>query len=191
MKRLFFLLTNFILILSLFGCSSVNNSTKYPNPLLQDSNQFTKENNTNSDIKSKTYADTENQNINQAQTDSDTASNSQVQSKSTTLTSFTNVANYILEHGELPENYITKSQASAQGWVAKKGNLAEIAPGKSIGGDVFTNSEWVLPDAPGRVWYEADIDYTSGFRNSKRIVFSNDGLVYKTVDHYKTFSRIK
>lgn len=106
------------------------------------------------------------------------------------LTGFNEVAAYINSHGKLPDNYITKAQAKKLGWNSQKGNLAKVAPGKSIGGDIFTNREKTLPDKHGRKWYEADIDYKSGSRNEKRILFSNDGLIYKTTDHYKTFQRM-
>ncbi|WP_019392687.1 ribonuclease [Priestia filamentosa] len=106
-------------------------------------------------------------------------------------TSFEDVANYIDRYGELPDNYITKSEAYNLGWEPSEGNLAEVAPGKSIGGDIFSNREGSLPEKSGRVWREADIDYVSGYRNAKRIVYSNDGLIYKTTDHYKTFERMR
>lgn len=106
------------------------------------------------------------------------------------LTSFSEVAEYIREHNELPENFITKDEAKKLGWVASKGNLHIVAPGMSIGGDRFGNREGLLPKASGRIWYEADIDYVSGTRNGKRIVFSNDGLIYMTTDHYATFTNI-
>ncbi|MCL1851593.1 MAG: hypothetical protein FWF88_00975 [Peptococcaceae bacterium] len=107
------------------------------------------------------------------------------------LNSFDDVAEYIRQNGRLPANYITKAQATAAGWVASEGNLAEVAPGKSIGGDIYRNAEGALPAAPGRIWYEADINYTSGFRGSDRILYSNDGLIYGTTDHYATFIVIK
>jgi len=106
------------------------------------------------------------------------------------LIGFKEVADYIVANGKLPDNFITKAQAKKLGWDSNLGNLALVAPGKSIGGDVFTNREKVLPDIDGRIWYEADIDYRIGFRNGKRILYSNDGLVYKTINHYKTFQRI-
>ncbi|WPP39992.1 ribonuclease domain-containing protein [Paenibacillus hunanensis] len=109
----------------------------------------------------------------------------------TIINTFDGVANYLAANGKLPCNYITKSQASSLGWVSSKGNLADVAPGKSIGGDTFSNREGLLPTASGRVWREADIDYTSGFRNSKRILYSNDGLIYKTTDHYESFTRMR
>ncbi len=111
--------------------------------------------------------------------------------KGKALSSFDEVAGYIRINGKLPDNYITKDQAKVLGWDAKKGNLSDIAPGKSLGGDIFKNIGNLLPDAPGRIWYEADINYGSGFRGSERILYSNDGLLYKSTDHYKTFIQIK
>lgn len=102
-------------------------------------------------------------------------------------TSKDEVAEYIYLYGHLPPNYIIKSEAQDLGWVASKGNLWKIAPGKSIGGDRFGNREGLLPTAKGRKYYECDIDFDGKYRNAKRIVFSNDGLVYYTEDHYETF----
>ena len=59
-----------------------------------------------------------------------------------------------------------------------------------IGGNVLKNRKGKLPGAPGRIWYEADVDYVRGYRNNKRIVFSNDGLVFFTDNHYLTFTEI-
>ncbi|MFU2013353.1 ribonuclease domain-containing protein [Bacillus pseudomycoides] len=106
-------------------------------------------------------------------------------------TGFDDVAKYIKEHKKLPDNYITKEQAKALGWDKKAGNLHKVAPGKSMGGDIFENKEGLLPNAPGRTWYEADVNYLSGYRGNDRILYSNDGLVYKTSDHYKTLTEIK
>ncbi|MED0929960.1 ribonuclease domain-containing protein [Bacillus mycoides] len=106
-------------------------------------------------------------------------------------TGFDEVAKYVKEHKKLPDNYITKDQAEALGWVNRDGNLHRVAPGKSMGGDIFENRKKQLPDVPGRTWYEADINYISGYRGNDRIVYSSDGLIYKTSDHYKTFTEIK
>lgn len=100
------------------------------------------------------------------------------------------VAAYLHQYGELPPNYITKKQAQELGWVASKGNLWEVAPGMSIGGDGFGNREGLLPDAPGRKYYECDIDFDGSYRNAKRIVYSNDGLIYYTEDHYESFRQL-
>ena len=96
------------------------------------------------------------------------------------------VALYIHTYGKLPENFITKNEARDLGW--EGGGLEDYAPGKSIGGDRFGNYEELLPDAPGRTWTECDIG-TRGkdSRGAKRIVFSNDGLIYYTDDHYESF----
>ena len=100
------------------------------------------------------------------------------------------VALYIHTYGTIPSNYVTKTKARKAGWVSSKGNLWDVLPGKSIGGGGFNNDDGLLPDAPGRQWFECDIDYEGGFRNSKRIVYSNDGLVFYTEDHYKTFEQL-
>ncbi len=97
---------------------------------------------------------------------------------------------WLLVYGELPEYYISSEEAERLGWIRKEGNLAEVLPGRMIGGDVFENRKGKLPDAPGRVWYEADVDYAGGYRNAKRILFSNDGLIFFTDDHYLTFTEI-
>lgn len=101
-------------------------------------------------------------------------------------TSKEDVALYLHLYGHLPDNFITKKEAEKLGWPG--GSLEPYAPGKSIGGSRFGNYEGLLPDAPGRKWTECDID-TQGAksRGAKRIVFSNDGLIYYTGDHYKSF----
>ena len=60
----------------------------------------------------------------------------------------------------------------------------------SIGGSEFYNDDGQLPDKVGRRWTECDIDFEGGYRNAKRIVFSNDGLIFYTDDHYKTFEQL-
>ena len=97
------------------------------------------------------------------------------------------VVKYLKEHGELPEYYITKSEAKSLGWVPSKGNLCEVAPGRAIGGDIWTNRQKSLPIKSGRRYFEADLNYNCGNRNADRVVFSNDGLVFVTFDHYRSF----
>ncbi len=102
-------------------------------------------------------------------------------------TSKEEVALYIHLYNHLPDNFITKKEAKKLGWESKEGNLGEVAPGKSIGGDYFGNYEELLPEEDGRDYYECDIDSDGGYRGAKRIVFSNDGLIYYTEDHYESF----
>lgn len=105
------------------------------------------------------------------------------------LTKESAVVPFVKQNGTLPEFYITKKEARQHGWDAAKGNLCDVLPGRAIGGDIFTNRERSLPTKKGRTWYEADLNYNCGHRNSHRLLFSNDGLVYVTHDHYKTFEQ--
>ena len=107
--------------------------------------------------------------------------------ESGSYTSKEDVAAYIHQFGHLPDNFITKKEAKKAGWVSSKGKLAEAAPGKGIGGDRFGNYEGNLPEKEGRQYYECDIDSDGSYRGAKRIVYSDDGLVYYTEDHYETF----
>ncbi len=100
------------------------------------------------------------------------------------------VALYLHTFNHLPPNYITKNQAKEMGWVADKGNLWDVAEGMVIGGDYYGNYEDKLADASGRKYYECDVNYEGGYRNAYRIVFSNDGLIYYTKDHYETFTKL-
>lgn len=96
------------------------------------------------------------------------------------------VALYIHTYGHLPDNFITKKDAQALGWLG--GSLEPYAPDKCIGGSRFGNYEGLLPEADGRTYTECDIDTLGAdSRGAKRIVFSNDGLIYYTEDHYKSF----
>ena len=97
---------------------------------------------------------------------------------------------WLAVYGKLPDCYLTKEEEAALGWDREKGNLNEVLPGRMIGGDIFKNKKGLLPDAPGRVWYEADINYTGGYRKKARVVYSNDGLIFVTYDHFSTFTEI-
>lgn len=103
---------------------------------------------------------------------------------------YSDVAAYIHKFSRLPANYITKEEATKAGWISTEGNLWDVTDKKCIGGDVFGNREKSLPDTNGRVWYECDVNYYGGFRGGERIVYSNDGLIYYTEDHYETFTRL-
>ena len=96
------------------------------------------------------------------------------------------VALYLHTYGHLPSNFITKKEAEKLGWSG--GSLEPYAPGKCIGGSHFGNYEGILPKKDGRSYTECDIDTLGADkRGAKRIVFSNDGLIYYTEDHYETF----
>lgn len=97
------------------------------------------------------------------------------------------VVDYLDLYGDLPPNYLTKEEARELGWVAKEGNLWDIAPDATIGGDYFGNFEELLPEADDRDYFEADVNYEGGHRNAERVVFSNDGLYFYTDDHYESF----
>ena len=97
---------------------------------------------------------------------------------------------YVSLYGVLPEYYISEAEAEALGWKKWLGNLAEVLPGKMIGGKIYRNRDHKLPEATGRTWHEADFDYVSGYRNLCRLLYSNDGLLFVTYDHYMTFFEI-
>ncbi len=100
------------------------------------------------------------------------------------------VAEYIHKFGTLPSNYITKKEAQKLGWNSKEGNLWDVTDRMSIGGDYFGNYEGLLPEANGRKYTECDVNYDGGYRGSERIIFSNDGLIFYTDDHYESFTQL-
>ena len=99
------------------------------------------------------------------------------------------LALYIHLYGHLPSNFITKDEARAAGWSG--GSLERYCPGKCIGGDRFGNREGLLPSAKGRSWTECDVNTLgASSRGAERIVFSNDGLIFYTGDHYESFEQL-
>lgn len=100
------------------------------------------------------------------------------------------VAAYLQKYQQLPGNFISKAAALELGWVSHKGNLWDVTDQLSIGGDKFGNREGLLPKAPGRQYYECDVNYQGGLRGPERLVYSNDGLIFYTKDHYETFVQI-
>lgn len=100
------------------------------------------------------------------------------------------VALYIHTYNKLPENFITKSEANEMGWDSQTGNLWEVANGYVIGGDNFGNREKLLPTKEGRKYFEADVNYEGGYRGAERLVYSNDGLIFYTEDHYESFEQL-
>lgn len=97
---------------------------------------------------------------------------------------------YLKYESELPDYYLTAEQAKSVGWIPALANLSVICKNKMIYGGIFQNRNGHLPEKKGRTWYEADINYISGYRNKQRILFSNDGLIFVTFDHYSTFFEI-
>ncbi|ROV52400.1 ribonuclease [Neisseria chenwenguii] len=110
-----------------------------------------------------------------------------------TTQSANDVVDSLRNTGRLPNNYVTKNQAIQQGWQPGKA-LNNFVKDGQIGGDVFQNSTKVLPEAQGRIWYEADIGLNNTSSRAKqagnRLLYSNDGLLYITTDHYKTVVKI-
>lgn len=132
---------------------------------------------------------------NESESEDDTAGNSDISGSGALeeelpedgiYTSKDDVALYIYLYGHLPSNFITKKEAEKLGW--KGGSLEPYAPDKCIGGSRFGNYEGLLPEKDGRTYTECDIDTLGADkRGAKRIVFSNDGLIYYTEDHYESF----
>lgn len=107
--------------------------------------------------------------------------------KNGNYTSKEDVMNYLIEYHTLPANFITKKEARKLGWSG--GSLEQYAPGKCIGGDRFGNYEGSLPEKEDIHYYECDIDTLGeNSRGAKRIVYSDEGSIYYTEDHYKTFT---
>jgi hypothetical protein len=108
-------------------------------------------------------------------------------SEITIITESRSIIEYVKKNHKLPKFYVTKNEAKRQGWDPAKGNLCEVLPGKAIGGDHFSNREKKLPI--GVQYFEADVNYTCGNRNSHRIVYTKNGEVYLTQDHYRSFEK--
>ena len=105
-------------------------------------------------------------------------------------TSKEEVALYLHTYNKLPGNFITKKEATNMGWDSQKGNLWDVTDKMSIGGDRFGNREKLLPEKDGRNYFECDINYEGGYRGSERLVYSNDGLIFYTSDHYESFEQL-
>ena len=129
--------------------------------------------------------DTDQEEVNQGETAQDDSEAGAI-SESDTPTDKDGLAAYIHRFGHLPENFLTKKEAQKLGWSSGQ-DLWDYAEGYSIGGDHFGNYEGNLPDSPGREFTECDVNYQGGRRGAERIVYSNDGLIYYTADHYETF----
>lgn len=185
-KKLRYILSILVLVLSLLGGCGVSVEVQdTPSAETEDSYVVTEESDTELDMESDSEI--------QSDTESDKELTSEIISDTSIdedgeYTSRDDVAAYLHLYQHLPSNFITKKEAKALGWESQKGNLGEVAPGKSIGGDYFGNYEGILPEAEGREYHECDIDSDGGYRGAKRIIYSNDGLIYYTEDHYETFT---
>lgn len=185
-KKLCYILSILVLVLSLLGGCGISVEVQdAPSDETEDSYVVTEESDTELDIESDSEI--------KSNTESDKELTSEIISDTSIdedgeYTSRDDVAAYLHLYQHLPSNFITKKEAKALGWESQKGNLGEVAPGKSIGGDYFGNYEGILPEAEGREYHECDIDSDGGYRGAKRIVYSNDGLIYYTEDHYETFT---
>lgn len=105
------------------------------------------------------------------------------------VTGFVDVVTTLRRTGRLPERYLTKQEADRRGW-RPGSDLCRVADGAAIGGSRFGNYERRLPEKRGRRFYEADLDFNCGRRGAKRLVWSNDGQMFVTVDHYETFHAV-
>lgn len=102
----------------------------------------------------------------------------------------TEVAAYLHQFAELPPNYLTKREAKRRGWLPKEGNLWEVTNKGCIGGDHFGNREGRLPQRKGQPYFECDVNYHGGHRGAERLLYTKDGWIYYTGDHYKTFEEL-
>lgn len=107
-----------------------------------------------------------------------------------TLAGVNGVDLYVWRYGTLPSYYITEAEAVKLGWKKWLGNLGDVLPGRMIGGKIYFNRDHRLPEKAGRIWCEADFDYVSGYRNGRRLLYSNDGLMFVTYDHYLSFYEV-
>lgn len=107
-----------------------------------------------------------------------------------TYTGKEDVSAYLHEFQRLPSNYITTEEAEKLGFRSEEDNLEEVAPGKSIGGDPYENLNKMLPEEAGRTYKECDIDFDGTKRNSKRLIYSSDGLIFYTEDNCETFIQL-
>lgn len=168
-RRPLALLMSILMIFTLFGCSSLTDTLDFAKDVIEliDGNDY---------LDTAGIPTDESEEFPNATLDRDAAYYSMV-----------DVSLYIHTYEELPSNFITKDEARALGW--EGGSVEHYLEGAAIGGDIFGNREGLLPKADGRIYYECDID-TLGkdSRGAKRIVYSNDGLIYYTDDHYESFT---
>lgn len=164
-KKIISLLLIFVILSSFIGCSLDTESVESPIENLNLTNYESSDNEDNLEVENSIEEDGY-------------------------YTSPEDVSLYIHVFNKLPSNFISKKEAGELGWESNKGNLWDVTDNMSIGGDRFGNREGLLPKAEGRQYYEADVNYEGGYRGSERIVFSNDGLIFYTGDHYDSFEQL-
>ncbi len=145
---------------------------------------------TAAEAETETLTEAETEALTEAVTETETSTEAETEPEivwGETYTTPEDVADYLHLYGELPENFITKKEARNLGWESSEGNLWEVAPGMSIGGDYFGNYEGILPDGDYR---ECDVNFDGGYRGAERIIYGEDGSIYYTDDHYKTFTQL-
>jgi hypothetical protein len=169
-----------LFIISLTGCVSIEENTPSNSSTQEITNEESQDKNDNEEEKI------------EESSDEDTSENdeSSLLDEDGRYTDPYEVAEYIFTYNKLPLNFITKKEAIEAGWESDEGNLWEVTDEMSIGGDYFGNREGKLPKKDGRKWFECDVNYSGGYRGEERIVYSNDGLIYYTDDHYETFTRL-
>lgn len=185
MKKLLSLFLTFILSLSLFACSDVENVLKDLG-LDNESNQ-NQENIKQGLVDKESNNNQENNDSKKNSINIDNEDTENQMDENASYTSKEDVSLYIHTYDKLPKNYITKKEATDLGWDSSKGNLWDVTDEKSIGGDRFGNREKKLPIEQGRQYYECDINYKGAYRGPERLVYSDDGLIYYTGDHYENF----
>ena len=145
-------------------------------------------------VSEQTSVQTEAQTTSEAETEAiETEDEAAVIDEDGHYTSKEEVALYLYTYGKLPSNFITKKEAENLGWKKKDGEAGQlhvVAPGMSIGGSSFGNYEGLLPEKKGRKYFECDINYVKGNRGAERLVYSNDGLIFYTGDHYESFEQL-
>lgn len=169
----------FVLLISLTGCSLVYSVLAPVNPDQTESVKYETQPSQSAGTASDPYAETSQSFSLAAELD-----------EYASYTAPDDVAAYLNTYQRLPSNFITKREAADLGWESQRGNLWDVTDELSIGGDVFGNREGLLPKQSGRVWYECDVNYFGGYRGAERIVYSNDGLIFYTDDHYQTFVQL-
>lgn len=190
MRKFLSFLVTLLLLFGIVGCKNnqksqdVSSSTTSSAVLSSTESSSSSSSTTSSSSSSSTESSSSSSSTESSSSSSSTES--AVIDENGSYTSKDDVALYIHVYGRLPSNFISKNEAEKLGWSG--GSLEPYAPGKCIGGSRFGNYEGLLPKKSGRTYTECDID-TLGkkSRGAKRIVFSNDGLIYYTDDHYASF----